>query len=172
MDSTARMEDTTLKKSGPDKNENMVKGLSSIYMESKKQKTDKNENMIKGLSNIYMESKKRMTTKRPDTNILDSDVPDINVPIMEFSKRKRFNIKWVEDAKRKLADKIKQKSEEIAEWILKKEIKKTKKIQLPAQVADLIKLVMKSEYSKKKFGANKSSEKKIQLSRIMQLYTN
>ena len=52
--------------------------------------------------------------KRLDLNLMDSDVPDIKVPIMELSKRKRFNIKWVEDAKTKLANKIKQKSKAIA----------------------------------------------------------
>ena len=107
-----------------------------------------------------MESKKRRMAKRLNMNLMDSDVPDIEVPIMELSKRKRFNIKWVEDAKTKLANKIKQKSKAIANWILNEEIKKTKKLPLPAKIEDLIKLVMKSEYSKKTFKNNKLSVKK------------
>ena len=79
MNSTAQMVDNNFEKSGPDKNENIVKGFSNIYMESKKQRI----------------------TKWLDTNLLDSDVPDIKVPIMELSRRKRFNIKWVEDAENK-----------------------------------------------------------------------
>ena len=70
---------------------------------------DKNENIVKGFFNIYMESKKRRMAERLNMNLMDSDVPDMKVPIMELSKRKRFNIKWVEDAKTKLANKIKQK---------------------------------------------------------------
>ena len=72
--------------------------------------------------------------------------------------------------KTKLAYKIKQKSKAIADWILNEEIKKTKKLPLPAKIKDLIKLVMKSKYSKKTFKNNKLSVKKIPRSRIMQLF--
>ena len=42
--------------------------------------------------------------------ILDSNVPDINVPIMKFSKRKPFVSKWIhQNAKAKLANSIKKK---------------------------------------------------------------
>ena len=138
MNSTAQMVDNNFEKSGPDKNENIVKGF----------------------FNIYMESKKRRMAKRLNMNLMDSDVPDIKVPIMELSKRKRFNIKWVEDAKTKLAYKIKQKSMAIADWILNENLKKTKQFPLPAKIEDLIKLVMKSENSKKTFKNNKLSVKK------------
>ena len=140
MNSTAQMVDNNFNKSGPDKNENKVKGFFTIY---------------------DMESKKQRTAKRPDTNLMDSDVPDIKVPIMELSKRKRFNTKWVEDAKTKLAYKIEEKNMAIAGWILNKKIKKTKKLPLPAKIENLIKLVMGSKYFKKMFQNNKLSVKKI-----------
>ena len=72
MNSKARMEDPNFRKSGSDKKDNIVKGLPTIY---------------------NMNSTARMRAKRQDTTLLDSDVPDIKVPIMEFSKRKRFNMK-------------------------------------------------------------------------------
>ena len=43
---------------------------------------------------------------------------------------------------------------------MNEEIKKTKKLPLPAKIEDLIKLVMKSEYSKKTFKNNKLSIEK------------
>ena len=43
MDSTTQMTDNNFKKSGPDKKENKVKGLSTIYnMDSTTQMTDNN----------------------------------------------------------------------------------------------------------------------------------
>ena len=38
MNSTAQMVDNNFEKSGPDENENIVKGFSNIYMESKKRR--------------------------------------------------------------------------------------------------------------------------------------
>ena len=54
MNSTAQMVDNNFEKSGPDKNENIVKGFFNIYMESKKRRMDERLNM----------------------NLMDSDVPD------------------------------------------------------------------------------------------------
>ena len=51
--------------------------------------------------------------------ILDSVVPEINVPIMKPSRRKPFKIKqWINNAITKISNQIKQKSMQIAEWIL------------------------------------------------------
>ena len=67
MNSTAQMVDNIFNKSGPDKNENKVKGLSTVY---------------------NMNSKKQMVRKQIYNNLLDTNVPDINVPIMKISSRK------------------------------------------------------------------------------------
>ena len=75
MNSTAHMSDNNFKKSGPDKKENKVRGLYTIYsMNSTAQMTDNNfkkldlnnkENKVKGLYTIYnMNSKKQMTDKK------------------------------------------------------------------------------------------------------------
>ena len=99
MNSTAQMVDNNFNKSGPDEKENKVKGLYTIYsMNSTVQMADKNleklsrnktGNMVKGLSTIYnMNSKKQLVLKQTDTNLLDTIVPDINVPIMELSRKK------------------------------------------------------------------------------------
>ena len=63
MNSTAHVMDNNFKKSGPDKKENKVRGLYTIYnMNSTAQVTDNNfkksgpdkkENKVKGLYNIY-----------------------------------------------------------------------------------------------------------------------
>ena len=64
-----------------------------------------------------MNSNKQMAVKQTNTNLLDTVVPDINVPIMETNKRKpskrhRFNSrKWFQNA-------VKQTSLQIAHWIL------------------------------------------------------
>ena len=64
--------------------------------------------------------------------ILDSIVPDINVPIMKLSRRKRFNIeKWIENSKTKISENVKRKSSQIANWILNTKIKKSL---LPAKI--------------------------------------
>ena len=111
MNSTTQMVDNNLDKLGRDKTGNMIKGLSTIY---------------------NMNSKKQMALKQTDTNLLDTIVPDINVPIMEISKRKpskpnQFTSrKWFQNA-------VKQTSVPIAHWILNTEIKKIKKLPLPAK---------------------------------------
>ena len=47
--------------------------------------------------------------------ILDSIVPDINVPIMKLSRKKPFNMeKWIHKTTAKISKKIKQKSMQIA----------------------------------------------------------
>ena len=99
MNSTAQMTDNNLDKLGRNRTGNMIKGLSTIYnMNLTAKMTDNNldklgqnrtGNMIKGLSTIYNTN---------STNLLDTIVPDINVPIMKISERKpvkpdRFNSK-------------------------------------------------------------------------------
>ena len=176
MNSTAQMSDNNFKKSGPDKKENKVKGLYTIYnMNSTAQMTDTNfyikksgqdkkENKVRGLYTIYnMNSKKQMTAKKTYTNLLDTNVPEINVPIMELSERKpsktnRFNSrKWFQNA-------VKQTSLQIAHWILNTGKKIIKKLPLPAKIKDLVELVMKSKYykvpSQNPNQNNKLSEKK------------
>ena len=170
MNSTAQMTDNNFIKSGPDEKENKVKGLYTIYnMNSTAQMTDNNfkksgpdkkENKVRGLSTIYnMNSKKQMTTKKTYTNLLDTYVPEINVPIMELGERKpsktnRFNSrKWFQNA-------VKQTSLQIAYWILNTGKKIIKKLPLPAKIKDLVELVMKSKYYKVPIQNNKLSEKK------------
>ena len=68
MDSIAQMSDNNFKKAAPDKKENKVRGLYTIY---------------------NMDSKKQITVmKQTHTNLLDTNVPEINVPIMELSEKK------------------------------------------------------------------------------------
>ena len=137
MNSTAQMTKNNIEKSVSDKKENKVRGLYTIYnIDSTAQMTDNNvkksgpdkkENKVKGLSTIYnMDSNKQMASKQTYSNLLDTNVPEINVPIMELSERKpsktnRFNSrKWFQNA-------VKQTSLQIAHWILntgKKIIKK------------------------------------------------
>ena len=122
-----------------------------------------------------MNSKKQMTTKKTWKNLLDTNVPEINVPIMELSERKpsktnRFNSrKWFQNA-------VKQTSLQIADWILNTGKKIIKKLPLPAKIKDLVELVMKSKYykvpSQNPNQNNKLSEKKILPLKIMQLFTN
>ena len=125
MDSTAQKTDNNFEKEGPDKTGNMVKGLSTIY---------------------NMDSKKQMASKQT-ANLLDTNVPEINVPIMELSERKpsktnRFNSrKWFQNA-------VKQTSLQIAHWILNTGKKIIKKLPLPVKIKDLVELVMKSKYYK------------------------
>ena len=130
----------------------------------KKSVPDKKENKVKGLSTIYnMDSNKQMASKQTYTNLLDTNVPDINVPIMGLSDRKpnktnRFNSrKWFQNA-------VKQTSLQIADWILNTGKKIIKKLPLPAKIKDLVELVMKSKYykvpSQNPNQNNKLSEKK------------
>ena len=170
MKSTAQMVDNNLNKSGPDEKENKIRGLYTIYnMNStapmfdnnlKKLTRNKTRNMIKGLSTIYnMNSNKQMAVKQTNTNLLDTVVPDINVPIMKTTertpiKRHRFNSrKWFQNAV------VKQTSLQITHWILNTEIEKIKKLPLPAKIKDLVDLVRKSKYYKVPFQNNKLSEK-------------
>ena len=142
MDSTARLTDNDVKKSGPDKKENKVKGLFTIY---------------------NMDSNKQMASKQTYTNLLDTNVPEINVPIMELSERKpnktnRFNSReWFQNA-------VRRTSLQIADWILNTGKKIIKKLPLPAKIKDLVELVMKSKYykvpSQNPNQNNKLSEKK------------
>ena len=142
MNSTVQMTDNNFKKSGPDKKENKVRGLSTIY---------------------NMNSNEQMASKQTYSNLLDTNVPEINVPIMELSERKpsktnRFNSrKWFQNA-------VKQTSLQIAHWILNTGKKIIKKLPLPAKIKDLVELVMKSKYykvpSQNPNQNNKLSEKK------------
>ena len=101
-----------------------------------------------------MNSNKQTVVKQTNTHLLDTIVPDINVPIMETNKRKpsktnRFNSrKWFQNA-------VKQTSLQIADWILNTEIKELKKLPLPTKIKDLMELVMKSKYYKVPFQNNK-----------------
>ena len=182
MNSTAQMTDNNFKKSDLDKKENKVRGLyticnmnSTAHMSDKnleKLRHDKEENKVKGLYTIYkMNSNKQTAVKRTDTHLLDTIVPDINVPIMKTSERKpnktnRFNSRrWFQNA-------VRQTSLQIADWILNKEMKEIKKLPIPPKIKDLVELVMKSKYHKVPFRNNKLSEKKILLSRITQSYTS
>ena len=174
MNSTVQMADENLEKKGADKKENKVRGLYTIYnMNSTAQMADKNlekkgpdktGNMIKGLSTIYnMDSKKQMTAKQTYTNLLDTNVPEINVPIMELSeikpsRKNRFNFReWFQNA-------VRQTSLQIADWILNTGKKIITKLPLPAKIKDLVELVMKSKYhkvpSQNPNQNNKLSEKK------------
>ena len=158
MDSIAQMSDNNFKKAAPDKKENKVRGLYTIYnMDSiaqmsdnnfKKAAPDKKENKVKGLYTIYnMDSKKQITTKQTHTNLLDTNVSEINVPIMELrekktSKTNRFNSReWFQNA-------VRQTSLQIADWILNTGKKIMKKLPLPEKIKNLVELVMKSKYYK------------------------
>ena len=174
MNSTAQMSDNNFNKSDPIEKENKVRGLYTIYnMNStaqtanknlEKKGPDKTGNMVKGLSTIYnMNSKKQTMSKQTYTNLLDTNVPEINVPIMELSERKpsktnRFNSReWFQNA-------VRQTSLQIADWILNTGKKIIKKLPLPAKIKGLVELVMKNKYykvpSQNPNQNNKLSEKK------------
>ena len=112
---------------------------------------------------MELSERKQMKAKKTYTNLLDTNVPEINVPIMELSERKpnktnRFNSrKWFQNA-------VKQTSLQIAHWILNTGKKIIKKLPLPAKIKDLVELVMKSKYykvpSQNPNQNNKLSEKK------------
>ena len=143
MNSTSQMTDNNFKKSCSDKKENKVRGLSTIY---------------------NMNSTAQMALKQTDTNLLDTIVPDINVPIMELSRKKTFNMeKWINKTVTKISNKIKQKSMQIANWIFNTKIVKyqalAKAKSLPSKIKDLIKLVMKSKYSDVEISHNYEKEK-------------
>ena len=139
---------------------NRFKGLPSIYeMSLTKQKMEERnddvdvkiicgeKNRFKELPTIYkMSSTKQTMKKRNDdveasVNLLDSMVPDINVPIMKPSKPNRFNFKkWIDNAKTKISENVKRKSSQIANWILNTTIVKS---HLPAKIKELIKMVIR-----------------------------
>ena len=110
-----------------------------------------------------MDSNKQTIMKRTDAHLLDTAVPDINVPIMKTSERKptktnRFNSReWFQNA-------VRQTSLQIADWILNTGKKIINKLPLPAKIKDLVELVMKSKYYKvpnqNSNQNNKLSEKK------------
>ena len=103
------------------------------------------------------------------SNLLDSLVPDINVPIMKPSKPNRFNFKkWIDNAKTKLSENIKRKSSQIANWILNTRIVKS---HLPANVKKLIEMVMGTKYSDKPI-IHKYSEGKLSAKRITAFKNN
>ena len=111
-----------------------------------------------------MNSTAQMALKQTDTNLLDTIVPDINVPIMELSRKKTFNMeKWINKTVTKISNKIKQKSMQIANWIFNTKIVKyqalAKAKSLPSKIKDLIKLVMKSKYSDVEISHNYKKEK-------------
>ena len=57
---------------------------------------------------------------KSDNFILDSIVPDIDVPILKPKKNSKFSInKWIDNAKMKISENVQQNSLKIADWILK-----------------------------------------------------
>ena len=91
--------------------------------------------------------KKHNDDVEASANLLDSMVPDINVPIMKPSKPNRFNFKkWIDNAKTKISENVRRKSSQIANWIFYTTIVKS---HLPAKIEELIKMVMETEYSDK-----------------------
>ena len=90
-------------------------------------------NIFKGLPLIYeMDSTKLMVKTHYDDgdaggNLLDSLVPDINVPIMKPSKGAWLK-NWIKNAKckmREASETIKRRSMQIAHWILNTKIMKS-----------------------------------------------
>ena len=101
--------------------------------------------------------------------ILDSIVPEIKVPIMKPSRRKPFKIKeWINNAITTISNQIKQKSMQIAEWILNAKIEK---YQVPAKIKNLVKLVLKSKYSDVEMIHN-YKKKKLSVKRITAFKNN
>ena len=128
------------------------------------------KNRVKGLLSIYeMSSTKQTMEKRngdvdASANLLDSLVPDIDVPIMKPSKGVWFK-NWIQNAKCKMheaSETIKQRSMEIAYWILNKRIVRS---HLPTKIKELIKIVMETKYSDKHI-IHKYSEEKLSAKRI------
>ena len=97
-----------------------------------------------------------------DNFILDSIVPDIDVPMLKPRKISKFSInRWIDNAKMKISENVQRESSQIADWILKTEIKKLK---IPPKTKRLMELAMKSKYSDKpieyKYSDDKLSEKR------------
>ena len=94
--------------------------------------------------------------------ILDSIVPDINVPIMKLSRKNPFNMeKWINKTTAKISKKIKQKSMQIANWILNTKIEKNQvpSKSLPVKIKDLMNTVLRSKYSDVEISHNYEKEK-------------
>ena len=99
---------------------------------------------------------------KSDNFILDSIVPDIDVPILKPKKISKFSInKWIDNAKMKISEMFNVNSLKIADWILNTKLKKLK---VPLKTKELMELVMKSKYSDKpieyKYSDDKLSEKR------------
>ena len=97
-----------------------------------------------------------------DNFILDSIVPDIDVPKLKPKKNLKFSInKWIDDAKIKISENVQPNSLKIADWILNTKIKKLK---VPPKTEELMELAMKSKYSDKpieyEYSDDKLSEKR------------
>ena len=97
-----------------------------------------------------------------DKFILDSIVPDIDVPVLKPKKYSKFSInKWIDNAKIKISENVQKNSLKIADWILNTKIKKLK---VPPKTKELMELVMKSKYSDRpieyKYSDDKLSEKR------------
>ena len=78
--------------------------------------------VIYKMSSTKQKMKKRIGNVDAGANLLDSLVPDINVPIMKPSEIAWFE-NWIQNAKCKMleaSETIKQRSMEIANWILNK----------------------------------------------------
>ena len=122
------------------------------------------------MTSIKQTMKKRYDDVDGGANLLDSLVPDINVPFMKPSKGALFK-NWIQNAKCKMheaSETIKKRSMEIANWILNKRIVKS---HLPAKIKDLIKMVMGTKYSEKPI-IHKYSEEKLSAKRITAFKNN
>ena len=86
--------------------------------------------------------------------------------------------KWINKTVAKISKKIKQKSMQIANWILNTKIEKyqapAKAKSLPGKIKDLMQLVLRSKYSDVEISHNykkeKLSVKEVLLLKIMQLF--
>ena len=179
----------TMRKSNDDVDDDIIsseknrfKKLSSIYEMTSNEPTMKKsnddaeggrKNRFKELPIIYKMTSNEQTMKKSNddvvagVNLLDSLVPDINVPIMKPEKGAWFK-NWIQNAKckmREASETIKRRSMEIANWILNKRIVKS---HLPAKIKDLIKMVMETKYSEKPF----IPEEKLSVKRITAFKNN
>ena len=84
----------------------------------------------------------------------------MNVPILKLSRKKPFNMeKWIITTTAKISRKIKQKSMQIADWILNAKIVKAPAKSLPAKIKDLMKLILNSKYSDVELSHNYKKDK-------------
>ena len=131
------------------------------------------KNRFKELPIIYKMTSNEQTMKKSNddvvtgVNLLDSLVPDINVPIMKPNKGAWFK-NWIQNAKCKMrgaSETIKRRSTEIANWISNKRIVNS---HLPAKIKDLIIMVMETKYSEKPY----IPEEKLSVKRITAFKNN